>query len=251
MIQTEIINKLISDGKKNQNLLFTGESLAKLLDHAKEVAFKILSHDQKISIDRIVNKYENHNLSNLFLVDGQKEKIKQEQIKQILEKLAYSNSSLKVLILHNFKNASSKVHNMLLKYLEERNNNLTIIITALNSNELLETIKSRSIEFNFRQKEAKEFEDDPYLESLFKKDYYEIFYLKLYPLLREMDLVKANDFVKGLLQEAFNRAKIDCNIELMNIFNKYLKRLGNNVDLRMLLDGLLFEVDKLYNINDE
>tara|TARA_B100001123_G_C15162309_1_gene967948 strand:- start:27 stop:1007 length:981 start_codon:yes stop_codon:yes gene_type:complete len=96
---------------------------------------------------------------NFFLIDNnfQDEKIKIEQMRSLLKflsKTSYSKN-LKIVMLDNSENLNINAANTLLKVLEEPSENTFFFLIHDNASPILDTIKSRCIEFRifFTQKE--------------------------------------------------------------------------------------------------
>ena len=103
----------------------------------------------------------NNSHPNLHIIDNEagNEKIKVDQVRNLLKflnKTTYTQD-LKIVIIDNFEKFNLNSSNALLKSIEEPPNNTYFFIIHDNSYKILETIKSRSVEFKIHfNKENKE-----------------------------------------------------------------------------------------------
>ena len=116
---------------------------------------------EKFSIDQNNSTYkliQNGTHANLFLLDAinNEENIKIEKIRKLLLFLNKStyNKNLKIILLDNAEYLNINSSNALLKSIEEPNKNTYFFIINNNSQKILNTIKSRCIDFkvNFNPK---------------------------------------------------------------------------------------------------
>jgi DNA polymerase-3 subunit delta' len=95
----------------------------------------------------------NYTHANFFLLDNDKfgENIKIEKVRNVLKFLNKSTylSNVKVILLDNAENLNLHSSNALLKVLEEADNKTFFFIIHNNNYKILNTIKSRCIEFKF------------------------------------------------------------------------------------------------------
>ncbi len=90
---------------------------------------------------------------NFFLIDNNEseDNIKIEQVRNLLKFLrntTYKNN-LKIILIDNVESLNLNAANALLKCLEEQTQNTFFILVQNNSDEIIDTIKSRCIEFKF------------------------------------------------------------------------------------------------------
>ena len=167
--------------------LFSGEHNPLKLDSAFLLAQSIIEGNNDFACEecdtcrRIVeNKY-----FDLVYIDGYKESIKTEVIEDLLKefsKTALEVAGKKIFIISNINNASNKVLNMILKFIEEpTSENIYGIFISDNIDGLLPTIVSRCLNVPFRTKDidslVKAYEEkgfdliDAYLLANIKKEY--------------------------------------------------------------------------------
>ena len=158
------INSFIKLYKKNKfpnTILLSGPKGSGKATFAYHFINYLLSYNElnKYSVDKMtINpknnsykslcNYTNHNFS-LLENDDLDENIKIEKVRNILKFLSKStySSNIKIVLIDNAEYLNAHSSNALLKVLEESNNRTFFFIIHNNSNKIINTIKSRCIEF--------------------------------------------------------------------------------------------------------
>ncbi len=97
------------------------------------------------------------------------------QVKEISQWINLKNKDTKFVVIRSAENLTMEAQNSLLKNLEEPNENTLFILISINSEIILETIKSRCLIFNLNNASRDE-ENNPYkeiAEKFYKADYLE------------------------------------------------------------------------------
>ena len=156
----KVVYSILNNSFKNNRIahlyLLNGENLSLIKQTAFLIAQSIIEENNDFACEtcntcrRILN---NEHLDCIY-IDGDSSTIKKDEIEELFDrfKMKASESNSKVFIINNINNASNKVYNMLLKFIEEpRDNTYGILITS-DINSLLDTIVSRSLILNFKSK---------------------------------------------------------------------------------------------------
>lgn len=145
----------LKNNKVAHSYLFSGEYNPLKIDTAYLLAQSIIENKNDFACETCdtCKRIKNNEYFDVIYVDGYNESIKKDDIERIMDE--FSRTSLeaagkKVYILANINNSSSKVLNMILKFMEEPSNSDTygIFITD-NSDDLLPTVVSRCEEVPF------------------------------------------------------------------------------------------------------
>ncbi len=157
------IATLFNEKKLPNKILFTGSKGVGKATFAYHLINYIFSKDEKFNYDLTNFQINSENKSyklvlsnshpNFFLIDLLHEK-KMIEISQIRDMIKYSNKSAfnnkeRIVLIDNAENLNLNSSSALLKIIEEPNENLLFILIFDNNKNLLETIKSRCIKFNF------------------------------------------------------------------------------------------------------
>jgi len=147
----KILQDIIESGNISHSYIFAGkEGIGKTL-FAKEFAKLILCSKTRNEPCTSCQKFDNGNNPDFYIIDGEGQSIKNDQIKYINKKIHEKpiQANKKIYIIKNAENMTKEAQNSLLKTLEEPPEYAIIILIANNDNLLLNTIKSRCIKINF------------------------------------------------------------------------------------------------------
>lgn len=165
---TSLRNALIND-KVAHSYLFSGEYNPLKIEAAYLLAQSIIEGNNDFACEQCntCRRIRRNEYFDVIIVDGYRQTIRQESVEKILDE--FSKTSLeaagkKVYILANINNASNKVLNMILKFMEEPSsaNTFGIFITD-RKEDLLPTVVSRCQEIPFLTRDfsflIREYED--------------------------------------------------------------------------------------------
>lgn len=162
----------LSNNKVAHSYLFSGEYSPLKIDSAYLLAQSIIEDKKDFACEECntCKRIRNNEYYDVIYVDGYKSMIKKDEIDNILDEFSRTSlesSGKKVYILANINNASVKVLNMILKFMEEPSNSNTygIFITD-NKQDLLPTIVSRCQDIPFLTRDFS-FLIDKYMEAGF------------------------------------------------------------------------------------
>ena len=146
-------NKILFSGKKGIGKSLTANHfvnyiLSKNEEHCYDMNNKIILNNNKSF--KLVENRSHPNFFNIF----KKEDKKFIEISQIRELNNFVNKSsfndfLKIILIEDVEYLTTNASNSLLKLVEEPNNNVQFILIHDNSKFILDTLKSRCIEFKF------------------------------------------------------------------------------------------------------
>lgn len=199
------LNNALKLQKVSHCFLFEGPKTAAKLEMAYVLASAIILESDCLDIvDNVIyERISNHQYLDLCFIDGSENVIKKEQIEAMFEKFNKTGLELaakKVYIINNINNASTKVLNMLLKFMEEPNSNDVVgILISDEADNLLPTIRSRTLNVLFVQDGQQEI-----VAKYLKKDF---------------DLSAANDITKII-----NRYDDNITVDMYR-FSQHLKAL--------------------------
>lgn len=197
--------------KMGHSFLFAGEKNPLKLDAAYLLAQSIIEDNGDFACEtcNTCRRIRNNEYLDVVLIDGSSEAIKKDQIDQLLHdfsRTSIEQSMHRVYIINNINNASNKVLNMILKFMEEPNDNITGILITDQINALIPTIVSRCQVLHFHNLNLED------LIELYMQDGFEHndAYL-LASILKSYKQLKKDD-------DAFNLAKdlVDESIKLFN-----------------------------------
>ncbi len=135
-------------------LIFYGDKSTSKLEMALHLVKLIYSKELNIRVDdEILNKrVDDNSLTNLFIIEPVGSAIKKAQISEII--LEASKSSLedgpKFFIFKDADRLNDSSSNSLLKFIEEPENDIYIILLVDNPESMLQTIKSRCAILSFK-----------------------------------------------------------------------------------------------------
>ena len=146
-------NQLIFSGKKGIGKSTFAYHLINYIFSINEDFKYDLKHLEINSMNKSFNLIQNHSHPNFYLIDLADEK-KNIEISQIRNMYNFANKSAfnnkeRIILIDNAENLSLSSSSALLKIIEEPNNNVFFILIYDNSKNILETIKSRCLKFNF------------------------------------------------------------------------------------------------------
>jgi len=150
-----LANSLKND-KVAHSYLFSGEFSSLKIDAAYLLAMSIIEGNNDFACEKCetCKRIRRNEYFDVIYIDGYKQTIKKDDVERIMDE--FSRTSLeaagkKVYILANINNSSTKVLNMILKFMEEPSNANTYGIFICDKKEgLLPTIVSRCEEVSFR-----------------------------------------------------------------------------------------------------
>lgn len=145
----------LKNNKVAHSYLFSGEYNPLKIETAYLLAQSIIENKNDFACETCdtCKRIRNNEYFDVIYVDGYAESIKKDDIERIMDE--FSRTSLeaagkKVYILANINNSSSKVLNMILKFMEEPSNSDTYgIFISDNKDDLLPTVVSRCEEIPF------------------------------------------------------------------------------------------------------
>ena len=158
-IAYQSLSNSLKNNKVAHSYLFSGEYSPLKIDTAYLLAMSIVEGKNDFACEKCdtCRRIRNNEYFDVIYVDGYKQSIKKDDIDNILDEFSRTSleiSGKKVYILANINNASSKVLNMILKFMEEPNNENTFGIFITDKKEdLLPTIVSRCQEIPFMQRD--------------------------------------------------------------------------------------------------
>lgn len=149
----------LNSGKLAQVYLLYGEHNPLKLDSAFLLAQSIIEGKDDFACEQCDTclRIKDKKYFDLIYIDGYKQSIKVEMIEDLLHefsKTALEKANKKIFIISNINNASVKVLNMILKFIEEpTSENVYGIFISDNIDGLLPTIVSRCMKIPFRTKD--------------------------------------------------------------------------------------------------
>lgn len=143
------LNNALKKRKCGHCFLFGGERNALKLKTAYLLAAAIIAQRESLGDedDPLYQRIAKHDHLDVFYLDGTKETIKKDSVNALFKAFAQSareSTNKQVYIINNINNASLKVSNMLLKFMEESGQNITGILLSDATAALLPTILSRA-----------------------------------------------------------------------------------------------------------
>ena len=225
-----------------------------------------LEKNQINSENRSFNLLKNNSHPNVFRI-AKKEDKKNIEISQIREMIKFQNSSsfnnnMRFVLIENSQFLNLNSINALLKSIEEPNNNLTYIITHNSNYKLLETLKSRCIEFKINLKHEyselivnKHFSNNLYKEiSQDFKNYYNnpSFLITFIDFTNNEGLDFSSLKIEDLLINIFNNINLLKNDFIKNNLNLLIELFfykNINVHKKNLFKAKEYFLNKLSNVN--
>ena len=153
------LGNCLKNNKVAHSYLFSGEFSPLKIDAAYLLAMSIIEDKNDYACETCDTcvRIRNNEYFDVIYIDGYKQTIKKDDIDRIMDE--FSRTSLeangkKVYILANINNSSTKVLNMILKFMEEPSNDNTFGIFITDKKEdLLPTVVSRCEEIPFLQRD--------------------------------------------------------------------------------------------------
>ena len=146
--------KLILNSRKNNRLssayLFCGPRNAPLKECALYLAQSLGCENSLLACNECnsCKRFLKGIHPDFILIDGEKKRIKKEDIQNLEEKFsqsAFENKHQLCYIIHHIENITEKAANTILKFLEEPKEGQIAILTTTNPDKVLPTIRSRSL----------------------------------------------------------------------------------------------------------
>ena len=209
---------------------------------------------------------ENNTHPNVFKIAKKQDK-KNIEISQIREMIKFQNSSsfnnnMRFVLIENSQFLNLNSINALLKSVEEPNNNLTYIITHNSSYKLLETLKSRCIEFkiNLKHEYSELIVNNYFSNKLYKeisqdfKNYYNnpSFLISYIDFTNKEDLDFSSLKIEDLLIKIFNNINLLKNDFIKNNLNLFIELFfykNINIHKKNLFNTKEYFLKKLSNVN--
>ena len=174
------LSNALKNNKVAHSYLFSGEYNPLKIETAYLLAQSIIEGKNDFACETCdtCKRIRNNTYFDVIYIDGYKEIIKKDDVERIIDE--FSRTSLeeagkKVYILANINNATTKVLNMILKFMEEPSNSDTFgIFISDNKDSLLPTIVSRCEDIPFLTRDFS-FLIDKYVETGF--DYVDAYLL--------------------------------------------------------------------------
>ena len=215
-----LINYFFSLKEKNSYLLEQNEI------NSENNSFKLINS----------NIHPNFYLLNNYNLDGY---IKIDQVRNLLKFLRNTtfNNNLKIVMIDNVENLNLSSSNALLKCLEEKIDNTFFLLIHNESKNILNTIRSRCVEFKFHLNETEKYNiftklSKQYYENIDEKKIFDYFYFETPGnLIKYMSVI---DFVEyDVLSNKFN--------VISGLIDKYIKEENSET-----LYFLLIYIEKFY-----
>lgn len=149
------LSNALKNNKVAHSYLLTGEYNPLKIDTAYLLAQSIIEgkNDFACEVCDTCKRIRNNEYFDVIYVDGYSELIKKEDVERIMDEFSRTSlesSGKKVYILANINNSSTKVLNMILKFMEEPSSSNTYgIFISDNKDDLLPTVVSRCEEIPF------------------------------------------------------------------------------------------------------
>lgn len=246
-----IVYSCLRNDLKNKKLahsyLFCGDKNPLKKKTAILLAQSIIENDNDFACEECdtCKRIANNNHLDVLYIDGQDELIKKENVENLLRefsKTAAEADGKKVYIINNVNNSTTKVLNMILKFMEEPSNDNTYgIFISDDENHLLETVKSRCEMLKFTSIDFSEIRQE-YLDNNFEEmDAYLL--SELFHEYKEIDdtYLNAKDFVYKTI-DSLNKPKY-LPVLFMNEFYtlkefKEVSKLYLDIMIRILDDSI-------------
>ena len=210
-------NDLVNN-KVSHSYLFVGEYSPLKIDAAFLLAHSIIEGNNDFACETCstCKRIRNNEYFDVIYIDGYQEIIKKNDVERIMDEFSRTSlesSGKKIYILANINNATTKVLNMILKFMEEPSNSNTYGIFICDRKEdLLPTIVSRCQEIPFLTRDFS-FLIDKYIDAGFEEiDAYLLAHI-LHKFDADFDLndeyyINAKEYVYKTIEELKNKAYI-------------------------------------------
>lgn len=144
-----MIDNSFAHDKLPHAIMIEGNSTFLLDKAVNYITTRILSEDQQFD-EYIYQRVLEHQFSDVIEFDLSDKTLKKENVLEIqkrFSKTALEKTNRQIYIIKYIENASSIVLNALLKFIEEPNDGVYAIFTTLNTDKVLETIVSRTMNY--------------------------------------------------------------------------------------------------------
>lgn len=255
-----LFNDLKNDSISH-SYLFVGKYSSLKIDAAFLLAQSIIEGKRDFACEECstCQRIKNQTYVDFKYIDGYKGTIKKEDIEEIMSSFsltALEKANKKVYIISNINNSSTKVLNMILKFVEEPINNTYAIFISDDESSLLSTITSRcqkirfkTIDFSYLIEKYREkgfSNDDAYLlscinhsinnEILFNNEPFIKAKNTAYELIDNLGnkeyipILLSNNYVSSLSKKEYFRESFDCFIAIM------LQMLEDSISMNSIID---------------
>ena len=229
---------------------------------------KYLLNNYSINENNSSYKLVNSNIHpNLFSVENDtlENNIKIEQIRNLLQFLNKSTyrKDLKIVIIDNSEYLNLNSSNALLKAIEEPKDNTFFFIIHDNSHKLLDTIKSRCVEFKIFQKFsekkiifnniASQYLKEPNIDNILENLYYDSpgNLLRYLLLLNNQNLSMTDDLLK-CISHFIEKYKNEKSFEILNYINLFIDKFYRDLCMgNSNINGFLINQSKIHKLIDE
>lgn len=213
--------------------------------------FKQDENHQSLVTDYLINKkiIKNKNQTNLVWFNQDEENLKVEVVRKLISQAsygAYSDKEQICIILHVDK-GSQAAQNALLKIVEEPPPNTRIILSASNSHQLLETIKSRCficcLDDDRKIDPLIETEAELWTKTLRQIDKFS--YSNLIDLASKPDREEALSILKHMLNNLDKEGKQQqTDAKMMSKLLEAYHQLNQNFNVKLTLENCFFTIKK-------
>ena len=229
-----------------------------------------IKNDLFKTINKFIFKNEKNieNNPDIIILDSEIEKIKKEEIKNLIRNLSITSqfNAAKVYIINKCENLNKETNNALLKTLEEPQNNIYAFLITTNIDSIMPTISSRCQKLFISSETKNNIKNDEitliaeeFIESIEKENIKTIVKnSKFYSIINDRQQFKEiliyllNKYKKTLDDIIYN--KIECEYSVENIskkiliINENLNRLKGNLNKNLCIDRFIIEI---WRCNDE
>lgn len=235
--------------------LINGDKEQDVLDLAKFIAKSFLCLDNEVLACEKCNnckRIDDNSFYDVHLIDGSKETIKDQTVKELKKDLTLSSleNNKSIYIIHLIENASLKTINSLLKFLEEPEDNVIAIITTNNLAKVLPTIISRCQLLRLKSANKEVFFNRMVSNGVNKEEATIVSYcyddkINYQEVLEDKRFNKIKDYAYDYINDIFNN--LDDLIYLMS--TDIAKNLMNREDVSLFLDIVIAILKDLLNEN--
>ncbi|MDY4787995.1 MAG: hypothetical protein SO253_01595 [Bacilli bacterium] len=235
--------------------LINGDKEQDVLDLAKFIAKSFLCLDNEVLACEKCNnckRIDDNSFYDVHLIDGSKETIKDQTVKELKKDLTLSSleNNKSIYIIHLIENASLKTINSLLKFLEEPEDNVIAIITTNNLAKVLPTIISRCQLLRLKSANKEVFLNRMVSNGVNKEEATIVSYcyddkINYQEVLEDKRFNKIKDYAYDYINDIFNN--LDDLIYLMS--TDIAKNLMNREDVSLFLDIVIAILKDLLNEN--
>lgn len=230
----KVINNCFKNSRLAHTYLFYGERGTLKMDTAMYLSSLVLCKaggscgicDECEKIEKLINP-------NIFIITPDGENIKKEQIENLEHEFMMTSDSIRVFIIKDIDKATLQASNSLLKFLESLSENCYGILLTENINQVIPTIKSRSICLHFTPINSLKIINELILKGI-KGDY-------------ARAIAKLTNNINEAYTLATDKVMLQI-IELVIVIGLDIEKQINRLYLDMIEKGdFLKKVDKTYN----